>query len=201
MNGTHVIPKERLPVIVSGPRAPVWWAVLLLVLIETIVFGSLISSYFYLRLGAAEWPPGGAPPPELLLPIVNTGVLFASAVAVLWATASLKKGNVRRLKWGLGAGVVLETVFFVIKLIMSGDVQVGWTENAYGSIFWTINHLHTGHVLVAILMGIVVLLLTFRGYVTVERRLPVQVVNIYWQFVTLIWVPVFVVLFLVPRWM
>jgi cytochrome c oxidase subunit III len=195
------IPKERLPVIVSGTMAPVWWGTLLLVLIETIVFGSLISSYFYLRLGATEWPPGGAPPPELLLPIINTGVLFASAAAVFWATSGLRKGNVRRLKIGLGAGLVLEIVFFAIKLVMSGDVIVGWRENAYGSIFWSINHLHTAHVFVAIVMGCVGMLLVWRGYVTPRRRLPMEVVNIYWQFVTLIWMPVFIVLFLVPRWM
>jgi cytochrome c oxidase subunit 3 len=50
-------------------------------------------------------------------------------------------------------------------------------------------------------MAIVVQILAFRGEFDAEHRLGIQAVKIYWQFVALIWLPVFVVLFLVPRWL
>lgn len=201
MNVTRVIPKERLPVLVAGPKAPVWWGMILLVTIETTVFATLISSYFYLGMMLPEWPPAGVEPPDLFLPLVNTGVLLTSSMVVFWATSGIKKGDQRRLKIGLGAAVFLETVFFVIKLMMSQGIEYGWSDHAYASIFWTISRLHTGHVLAAILMGAVAEILALKGYFTEQRRVGVDAVNIYFQFVALIWLPVLLVLFLLPHWL
>lgn len=200
MSVTRVIPKEKLPVLLTGRRAPVWWGMILLVTIETTVFATLFSSYFYLRMMQPEWPPAGVDPPDLLLPFINTGVLLASSLTVFWASKGIQKGDQRRLKIGLGGAVLLETVFFIIKLMMSGGIDYGWSDHAYASIFWTISRLHTGHVLAAVLMGAVVAVLAMRGYFTAERRLGVQVVNIYFQFVALIWLPVLLVLYLLPHW-
>lgn len=200
MISPRVIPREQLPAVVAGPRAPVWWGMILLVIIETTVFATLISSYFYLGMMLPEWPPPEVDPTDLFLPLVNTGVLLASSATVFWATSGIKKGDQRRLKIGLGMAVCLETVFFVIKLMMSGGIEHGWSDHAYASIFWTISRLHTGHVLAAILMGSVVEVLALRGYFTRERRLGVDAVNIYFQFVALIWLPILLVLFLLPHW-
>lgn len=200
MSNARVIPKERLPILLSGTQAPLWWAMILLVVIETTVFTTLFSSYFYLRFTVPDWPPEDIPNPDLLLPIINTGVLAASSVAVYWGSSGIKKGNQRRLKWGVGIGVALEVVFLVIKIFLSQGIGYGWTDHAYGSIFFTINRLHTMHVLVAILLASSAEVLALRGHFTEERRLGIQAINIYWQFVAVIWIPVFFVLFLVPRW-
>lgn len=200
MSEPRVVPKEELPVLMNGARAPLWWAMLLVVAIETTVFATLFSSYFYLRFRAPQWPPEDIPEPGLLLPIINTGVLFASSVAVLVASSGIKKGKLRRLKWGMGIGIALEVVFFGIKIVLSQGIGYTMTDHAYGSVFFTINRLHTGHVLAAILMASTAEVLAIRGYFTQERRLGIEAINIYWQFVAVIWIPVFVVLFLVPRW-
>lgn len=200
MSSVRTYRKAELPVGLLGQDAPVWWAMILLVVIETTVFGTFISSYLYLRMMMPEWPPRGLPVPDLLLPIINTGVLLASSIAVLIGSAGIRKGNMRRLKWGVGIGVVMEVVFFAIKVVMATQAEFGWGDHAYGSIYWTISRLHTMHVLVAILMASVLWVMAMRGHISQERRLPVQVVNIYWQFVAVIWIPVFIVLFMVPRW-
>lgn len=200
MNEVRRIRREEMPVILSGSRSPIWWGMVILVIIESTVFATLISSYFYIRVNSPAWPPGGLPNPDLLLPIINTIVLFCSSMAVLWGMAGLKKNDLRRLKIGIGAGIALEIIFFIIKIMMGTGGPFDWSTNAYGSIFFTINWLHTGHVLVAILMASVAEMLAFRGYFDRERKLGVQVVNIYWQFVAVVWIPVFIVLFLTPRW-
>lgn len=200
MSDPRVIRTGQLPDLVAGPKAPVWWGMILLVTIETTVFATLISSYFYMGMMLPEWPPAGVDPPDLLLPLVNTGVLLTSSFVVYWATSGIKKGKQRRLKIGLGMAVFLETVFFVIKQMMSQGIEYGWSDHAYASIFWTISRLHTGHVIAAILMGAVATVLALKGYFTQERRLGVDVVNIYFQFVALIWLPVLLVLFLLPNW-
>lgn len=200
MSAPRIVRMEALPVRVTGAKAPMWWAMVLLVTIESTVFATLFSSYFYLRFAVPEWPPADLPEPKLMLPIVNTGVLFASSVAVLIASSGIRKGKLGRLKWGMGIGVLLEIVFFVIKVILSQTIGYDGTDHAYGSIFFTISRLHTFHVLVAVLMAGSAWVLAMRGYYTQERRLGIQVINLYWQFVAIVWIPVFVVLFLVPRW-
>lgn len=199
-SATTYIPQDRLPSVLSGSRAPVWWAMILLVAIETTVFFTFISSYFYLWMLSPEWPPAGVDPPDLLLPVINTGVLLTSSLVVLWATKGIRQGKQKRLKWGLAIGAALEGVFFGIKMMVSTGLPFGWSSHAYGSIFATIDRLHSAHVVVAILMAVIVEILAIRGHFSEERLLGVEVVNIYWQFVALIWLPVFLVLFLLPRW-
>lgn len=194
------IPQDRLPSVLSGPRAPVWWAMILLIAIETTVFFTFISSYFYLWMLSPEWPPAGVDPPDLLLPVINTGVLLTSSMVVLWATKGIRQGKQKRLKWGIGIGAALEAVFFGIKMMVSTGLPFGWSSHAYGSIFATIDRLHSAHVVVAILMAVIIEILAIRGHFDEERLLGVEVVNLYWQFVALIWLPVFLVLFLLPRW-
>lgn len=200
MSGARVIPAAALPAEVAGPRSPIWWGMILLVAIETTVFATLLSSYFYLQIMTPAWPPPDVQPPDLLLPLVNTGVLFTSTASIYWATRGIKQGNQRRLKVGFGIGLILEIVFFVIKLMVSGGIRHGISDHAYGSIFWTISRLHTGHVLAAILMGVVVEILALRGYFNEQRRVGVDAANIYFQFVAFIWIPVLVVLYLLPHW-
>lgn len=193
--------ENRLPTTLNGIQAPVYWGMLALVAIETVVFATLLSSYFYLRLLSDEWPPAGVPNPELLLPVINTVVLLTSSGVLLWATRGLPQNNQRRLKIGLGIAIALEGVFFTIKMVVSTGLPFSWSDHAYGSIFASIDRLHSLHVVIAIVMATVVEILAFRGAFDAEHRLGVQAVNIYWQFVALIWLPVFVVLFLVPRWL
>lgn len=189
-----------LPARLTSHRAPIWWAMVLLVVIETTVFASLLTSYMYLRMSAPGWPPPGIPLPGLLLPGINTLVLLTSSAAVYWAGRGLQRGDLRQLKIGLGAGVLLEVVFFSVKVVEAQGFGYGWSTTAYASIFWSISGLHTIHVVIAILMTGAAEILALRGYYTQERRLGVQVVSIYWQFVAVIWIPVAFVLYLVPRW-
>lgn len=200
MSPTRVVRAEELPTVLEGSSAPVWWAILVVVAIESTVFATLISSYLYLRFTAPQWPPEGVPVPDLFLPILNTVVLFLSSVAVFIGSNGLKKGNLRRLKWGFGIGAGLEIAFLSVKVLMAIQAQFGWADHAYGSIYWTISRLHSVHVVVAIIMAVTAWVLSLRGFFSQENRLGIQVVNIYWQFVAIVWIPVFVILFLVPRW-
>jgi cytochrome c oxidase subunit III len=197
---SRVMRLHELPARLTGGRSPLWWGMLLLVTIEAMVFSSLFASYIYLRLGHAVWPPPGVSLPDVTLPLINTGVLAASSGAVFYAMTCLKKGRLTQLKLWLAGGVVLEIIFLVIKIIESRDLGAGWETHAYWSIYWSISGLHSIHVIVAIIMGAAALVLALRGYYTVDRRVGMQAISIYWQFVAIIWVPVLLVLYFVPRW-
>jgi cytochrome c oxidase subunit III len=189
----------RLPVLVSGSRAPLWWAMLFLVIIECVVFGTFITSYFYYRSLAPQWPPAGINPPDLLLPTINTLILVGSSMAIWWADNGIKKGDAARLKIGAFAAILFSAVFLILKVWEYADVKYFWDTNAYGSVIWTMIVFHSAHVASVLLKGVVVLVLAFRGYFTRHRHLGVDVNGLYWHFVVVIWIPIYLTIYIVPR--
>lgn len=183
-----------------GSGAPLWWGMIGLIAIETTVFASLISSYFYLRARAPEWPPGSIEPPELLLPTIGTVVLLASSVFVHWADSGIKEGKKRRLSVGMMIGALLALAFLAIKVVEYSDVEYKWDDHAYGSLVWTIVGFHSAHVMALVLKTLVVDVLAWRGYFTPERRIGVTINGFYWHFVVIVWIPLYTVLYWVPRW-
>ncbi|HVL66507.1 MAG TPA: cytochrome c oxidase subunit 3 [Vicinamibacterales bacterium] len=194
-----VIDVGPLPNLVQKSRGSLWWGMVLLLVIEATVFGTLVASYFYLRLGTPEWPPPGVEPPKLLLPTLNTLVLLASSVPMYLADTGMAQGRQRRLLWGAAGAITLAVVFLVLKVIEYSDVPYRWDDHAYGSIVWLIIGFHSAHVASVVLKTIVVWILGYRGYFTRDRVLGVQINGLYWHFVVLVWLPLYAVLYWSPR--
>jgi cytochrome c oxidase subunit I+III len=181
-----------------GSQPPIWNGMLLLILVESVVFATLISSYLYLRSGALEWPLGGIEKPKLLLPTINLFVLLASSIPIYLADQGIRKGNQTRLKVGLIASGVLAAVFLTLKYTEYSGLDYNWATNAYGSIVWTITGFHSAHVISLLLKTIVVTVLAFMGYFNAERNMGVQANGVYWHFVVVVWVPLYALIYLSP---
>lgn len=190
---------SHLPNLVQGSRGTLWWAMVLLLAIEGTVFGTLIASYFYLRMGQPAWPPPGVEPPKLLLPTVNTLILVASSVPVYLADSGIAKGNQRRLVLGMAVAAVMGIAFLILKVVEYSDVPYAWDSHAYGSIVWLMIGFHSTHVFSVVLKTIVVAVLGARGYFNAERNLGVQINGLYWHFVVAVWLPLYAVLYWSPR--
>jgi len=202
MNGeAAVIHVRHLPNLVSGSRAPIWWGIVMLLAIESAVFGTLIASYFYLRIGEPTWPPPGIDPPKLLLPTLNTLILVASSLPMYLADRAVTRGDRRTLLVGLSVAIAFAVAFLVLKVVEYSGVSYRWDDHAYGSIVWLIIGFHSTHVISLVLKTIVMLVLAVRGYFNEKRTLGVQVNGLYWHFVVAVWLPLYVVLYWAPRWM
>lgn len=191
---------SRFPEGAADRRATLWWGIIGLILVETIVFATLVACWFYLRLGKESWPPPGIDPPELLVPTINALVLLASGFTMRWADRGVAKGNQVALRWGLVASIVLALGFLAIKAWEYSHLEYRWDDHAYGSIVWGITGFHSTHVTALILKTCVVATLAFKGRFHEEDRLAVTVNGIYWHFVVAIWIPLYTVLYLVPHW-
>lgn len=82
---------------------------------EVMLFGGLFSAYVYLRMGTDDgyWPVG-----LLNVPVgtLNTIILIASSISVVFAWAALKMRNWKQYKAYLGTTILLGAVFLTIKL-------------------------------------------------------------------------------------
>jgi cytochrome c oxidase subunit 3 len=82
---------------------------------EVMLFGGLFSGYIFLRLGAPAgfWPHG-----LLNVPVgtMNTAILIASSVTVVFAWASLKMRQFNRYRIYMGITIACGIIFLVVKL-------------------------------------------------------------------------------------
>ena len=190
-----------LPTLVSGRSATVWWAMILMIAIEAIVFGTLITSYFYLTMFEPSWPPPGVDLPKLGLPTANTGVLLLSSLSMSYGDRGMMRGNVRKLLVGISGAIALGVLFLILKAVEYSAVDYSWDEHAYGSIVWLIIGFHSLHVISLVLKSLVVAAIAWRGYFDEHRYLGVEVNGLYWHFVVLVWLPLYFVLYWSPRLM
>lgn len=189
----------KLEVHTLGPKNVIWWGMVGLITIETVVVAGLLSMYFYLMLHNPAWPPEGIEAPDLTMPILNTIILLASGLAMRVADQAGKQEQRARMLTGQAAALLLATVFLVLKYIEYSGYDYDWSTHAYGSMTFALTIFHSGHVLSVVLKGLVVFAMAARGMFTRERRLALEVNGLYWQFVVLIWLPIFAALYLAPH--
>lgn len=187
-----------LPRQLTGLTSPIIWGVLMLVAIEATLLVLFGVSYFYLSLGAEEWPPPGVTPPALLAPSVSQALLLASVLPPWWGLRALAGGRSRSLQVGLPAGLLLVAGYLVLKAWEYGNREIHWSTHAYGSLDWTMGGYAALHVVAVLLAGSVIFALALRGHFSGERYTGVQALVLYWAFVALGSLFLFAVQYLAP---
>jgi heme/copper-type cytochrome/quinol oxidase subunit 3 len=161
-----------------------WMGMLLLVATEATLFGTLIASYFYLRFQAPAWPPRGIDEPSVTLPLVLTGVLVCTSVAMARAAGAARAGSVGRARAMLLVALAVQAGYLAVQIVLfAGDLdKFSPRDTTYGSIYFTLLAVHHAHVLVGLLLD-GWLLARLTGGLTSYRVVGVRAVAIYWHFV------------------
>jgi cytochrome c oxidase subunit I+III len=180
-------------------KHPLWWGIFGLIAIESTVVACVIASYFYLRMLQRAWPPPGAADLPLLWPTVDLVLLLLSAAAMYWSTRTINRREYRNTLLALGLALVLDSIVLVLRWQQFQAFPFRWDDHAYGSIVWTLTGFHFVHVASAILGTMVVWVLALTRYWTPQRQLGSTVDAIYWYFVSLIWIPMYLVIYIAPR--
>ena len=190
---------SKLPPIAFGPRATLWWGVTSLTFIEGTVFALLAESYFYLRLDFAAWPPAGTPRPDLLAATLNMALLLVSIVPMELANHAAKDER----RYLVGIWFLYATLAGLVALVLRAfefpAFHCQWDTNAYGSIVWTILGAHTTHLVISTADNALLMALMLWGPVERKHFVDAHINAIYWYFVVGGWMPLYAMLYLVPR--
>ena len=170
---------------------------------EVMLFGGLFACYFYVRNQSTSWPPEGIEH-ELSIPTtaVLSVLLISSSIAAHFGILSLKANNRTMFKIGLGAAIVLGSVFIggqIYEWLALMDEGLEAHSNVYGSTFYLITGFHGAHVIVGLLMLGVVMLRAIWNDFTPRRHLFADAAVLYWHFVDVVWVFVFTILYVSPK--
>ncbi len=202
MSARASAPELHLPrgATLRGDQSIAWWAMVIVILNEAVIFASLLASYFYIRFNSPVWPPTGVNRPELTLSSINTLILISSSIAMQWAVRGIARGNTGRLRLGLALAFILGAVFLGIQVFEYTRLPFRPQDHAYGSLFWGITGLHAAHVFFGLLMNAYVQVRAALGHFVEGRWQAVENVALYWHFVDVVWLFIFASLFLSPYW-
>ena len=187
-----------LPSYRFGHHSLMWWGVIATVAIEGTVFALALVSYFYLRSNTPQWPPNAAAP-NLTWGTLNTIVLVASIVPNEWTKRAAERGDLAIVRIGMVICLLFTVVFLGIRVLEFQTLNVRWDSNAYGSMTWTLMGLHTTHLVTDALDSAVLAVLMFTGPLEGRRFVDVSENGVYWNFVVIAWIPIYAVVYWVPR--
>ncbi len=193
-----VLDVSGLPTYAFGPRSPVWWGTISFVAIETMGFALAIGAYLYLMHVNPQWPLGSTVPNHWPGTIV-TLLLLASEWPNIRLDHAAHRHDLKAVQRGLVIMTVLGLVAVGIRFFEFFNLAVNWDQNAYGSITWVVLGLHATHLITDVGDTLVLAALMFTRHARGRRFSDVSDNAFYWHFVVIAWLPLYVLIYWVPR--
>jgi heme/copper-type cytochrome/quinol oxidase subunit 3 len=191
---------QSLPSEVYGPQNITWLGALGGEFIEGFVLVIGLFAYFYLAHGSLHWPPLHTPLPSLGVPIVNLGLMGLSILPAWWASRAARRKDRFQTAIGLLLQALVAAAILVVRYFEMRALNVRWDTNAYGSITWALLFSHGYIALFDVFDTAGLFLLCLRLEPEEKHYIDVTENSFFWYFVLATWVPVFVIVFLSPRW-
>ncbi len=162
-------------------------------LVNGFVFAFFILANYLMRLTQGTWPPPGVTRLDATLPALFSIPLLLSALPASRALAAIRRED-RPAMQRFGAITAGLGLVFLVGLFLIWR-QVPYS-GSYSAIFFTMTGFHAFHVIVGALLFGYIMAKAARGAYSQENHWSVEAVVIFWNFVELMWVFYFVVLYL-----
>jgi len=189
---------SQLPTYGFGSISPIWWGTLGFVALEGTGFALAAGAYLYLWQVNGQWPIAAVPPnhwPGTAMLILLLASLWPNAMA----DRAARDEHLGRVRLWLIVMTVLGFVAVGIRFWEFAHLNVRWDSNAYGSITWFVLGLHAVHLITDLGDTVVLAALMFTRHVTGKRYSDVSDNAFYWYFVVASWVPLYAMLYGIPR--
>jgi heme/copper-type cytochrome/quinol oxidase subunit 3 len=192
---------SALPDVVFGPRDIMWWGTMGFVVIEGFTLVLTAAVYLYIQQNFATWPPEGTPLPDLLVPTIQVVLMVLSLPFVLWISRVAHRFEFEKVRLGLTVAALINAVFVGLRLVEAiSSLNVKWDTNAYGSAQWLILGSHFTLLAVELVEVAGMALMFWLAPIEEKHFSDAADMAFYWFFMVLSWVPLYVLCFLVPRW-
>lgn len=188
------------PDVTFGNRSLAWWGTLWLMVIEGTTLVVCATAYLYLRKNFYAYPPEGLPLPSLGVPLLQLVVMAISIVPMALAARAAKRADANGARLWLTIELVVKGTILVLRWYEFKALNVWWNSNAYGSAAWVVLGFHATLLLLDVCEDAGLALILWSGDARKRHLSDIVDDAMYWYFTVAAWVPLFVLVFLYPRW-
>jgi cytochrome c oxidase subunit III len=190
---------SRLPDYGFGSRMTPFWGTLAFMTLEGMGFALAAGAFFYLAWLNPEWPLS-VRPPDLFWSSMHTVIALASLWPNHFAEKHAKAEELARVRRILVIMSLIGLALLANRVMEFYTLHVRWDTNAYGSMVWILLGLHTAHLATDVADTLVLTVLMFTRHAHGKRFSDVEDNAFYWYFVVASWLPIYVLIYWVPRW-
>lgn len=168
---------------------------------EGMFFVALIMAFIYMAYNA-----GFEPYEVTQLDIKTTGIftifLFSSSFTFWMAEKKYKNGDIKSLKIWLIITILFGAIFLFgqgkeyMRLI---NENITLSGSVFGTSFYALTGFHGLHVFIGLIILLIILILVFLGDFNNSSSNVISTVGIYWHFVDIVWMFVFTVVYVLPK--
>ncbi len=167
---------------------------------ECMFFGSLIATYL-IYYGESVSGPTPADVLDIPTTTVSTFVLLMSSFSMVMAYSNIRKGNVRNFRVWIMCTAILGATFLGFQFFEFREFAIHGhltpRTNLFGSTFFTLTGFHGAHVTVGVVWLISLFGYSFKGDLTPQEGLSVDIAALYWHFVDIVWIVIFTAVYLI----
>lgn len=179
-------------------RFPTAIATLFLVLgTETVLFGTLLEAYLYMRAANPSWSGVPLTVGRMLVPAVALVTLLGSEFA-LWRGRNAVKdaADPSGLRNWLAIGLGLGLLFLAGQLTEFATSGMAPGDAGFGGVFFTLMAFHGLHVLAGLLLVGFNYVRAGWGDFDEQRHVAIDVGFYFWTYVVAVWIVMFIALYL-----
>jgi cytochrome c oxidase subunit 3 len=166
---------------------------------ESLMFGGLFATYLFLKGLATTWPPEGTEV-ELFVPTINTIILVSSSFVIHKGDVAIKKNDVKGLRLWYLITAIMGAVFLGGQIYEYLTLGYGLTTNVFSNCFYVMTGFHGLHVFIGLLLILGVMWRSRReGHYGTTKHTGVEMAEIYWHFVDIIWIILFSLLYILTQ--
>ena len=187
------------------PRDPNRFGMILFLSAEGTFFAFLIIAYIYFHGVVQNYITSGPTANNSLNPFITGGfsvLLIGSSFTMRKAENSHRAGEHQKFRNWLIVTFVLGLMFLGGQAreylgLYAKDVTI--SRNIFGSTFFTLTGFHALHVTLGLVVLLIMIVLSLRGAFRTGGTSAVETVALYWHFVDWVWVAIFSVVYIWPR--
>ncbi len=171
--------------------------ILLVLSAETVLFGTLVMSYLYLRTSESSTPFTHFSSIDVIIASVNTLLLLTSAIFAWGAAKAISEGQVKWLKANLLVTLTLGTLFVIGQILEFNHSGIRIEVSVFGAAVFALITFHALHVLAGITLLAMNFARTRLGDFSAHRHIAITVGTWFWYYVVAVWIVLFIILYVV----